>query len=131
MCEVTSKLGNDVFSMMELPATYPECPSNVEVIETHISWVFLTERFAYKLKKPVRFDFLDFSTPELRRRACQRELTLNRRLAGNVYLDVLPITKDVHGSLRLEGKGTPVDWVVKMRRLPADRRRSCHAPTPG
>ena len=121
MCEVTSKLGNDVFSMMELPATYPECPSNVEVIETHISWVFLTERFAYKLKKPVRFDFLDFSTPELRRRACQRELTLNRRLAGNVYLDVLPITKDVHGSLRLEGKGTPVDWVVKMRRLPADR----------
>lgn len=121
MCELTSKPVADVVSMMELSTTYPECPSTVDVIETHISWVFLTERFAYKLKKPVRFDFLDFSTADLRRRACQRELALNRRLARNVYLDVLPITKDTRGAIRLGGHGTPVDWVVKMRRLPADR----------
>ena len=66
--------------------------SSVELIETHISWVFLTERFAYKLKKPVVFDFLDFRTPELRRAACSDELRLNRRLAEDVYLAVLPIT---------------------------------------
>ncbi len=121
MNELSSQPAGDVVTWMGSPATYPDCTSAVEVIETHISWVFLTERFAFKLKKPVRFDFLDFSTVELRRRACERELKLNRRLAKNVYLDVLPITKDARGSLRLGGIGTPVDWVVKMRRLAADR----------
>jgi aminoglycoside phosphotransferase family enzyme len=68
------------------PEAYPEHPASVRRVETHISCVFLTERFAYKLKKPVRFDFLDFSTVELRRRACEEEIRLNRRLAPEVYL---------------------------------------------
>jgi len=103
------------------PRTYADRPAEVTVIETHISWVFLTNRHAYKLKKPVRFSFLDFSTPERRRAACQSELQLNRRLAPDVYLEVLPVTISNRGRVRLDGDDAPVDWVVKMRRLPADR----------
>lgn len=112
--------GERVVEMLKQPAAYAEQPTGIECVETHISFVFLTDRFAYKLKKPVRFDFLDFSTAELRYAACREELRLNRRLAPHVYLDVLPVTFD-HGQLRLGGTGSPVDWVVKMRRLPADR----------
>jgi aminoglycoside phosphotransferase family enzyme/predicted kinase len=100
---------------------YPESPHTVQVLETHISWVFLTDRFAYKLKKPVKFDFLDFSTPELRHQACLDELRLNRRLSPKVYLDVLPLSLRTDGGLELAGRGPPVDWVVQMRRLPADK----------
>jgi aminoglycoside phosphotransferase family enzyme/predicted kinase len=109
-----------VVEMLAQPAAYAERPVRVECVETHISLVFLTDRFAYKLKKPVRFDFLDFSTVALRHAACKEEIRLNRRLAPHVYLDVVPITSD-HGRLRLGGTGPPVDWVVKMRRLPAER----------
>jgi aminoglycoside phosphotransferase family enzyme len=70
---------------------YSETTGSVELIETHISWIFLTDEFAYKLKKPVRFDFLDFSTAELRREACENEVKLNRRLAPGVYLGVVPV----------------------------------------
>jgi aminoglycoside phosphotransferase family enzyme/predicted kinase len=132
MCAVLAKVRAEAGSaggsegavaLLSEAAAYDDQPSRVERIETHISWVFLTDRFAYKLKKPVRFDFLDFSTPELRRRACEEEVRLNRRLARQVYLGVVPV---VHRGgdqkvLALGGKGAPVDWVVKMRRLPADR----------
>jgi aminoglycoside phosphotransferase family enzyme/predicted kinase len=100
---------------------YPDRPRTVSLVETHISWVFLTDRFVYKLKKPVRFDFLDFSTAEARRRACQAECDLNERLAPGVYLGVLPINCDERERLALNGRGRAVDWVVKMRRLPSDR----------
>jgi aminoglycoside phosphotransferase family enzyme/predicted kinase len=108
-----------IVDFMNEPSSYPERPSSIQVIETHISWVFLTDHYAYKLKKPVRFEFLDFSAAELRHRACQEELRLNRRLAPEVYIDVLPITKGRSGALELNGRGEEVDWVVKMRRLPA------------
>jgi len=93
----------------------------VEQVETHISWVFLTQDFAYKLKKPVRFEFLDFSTAELRRQACEDEVRLNRRLAADVYLGVVPIHADPQRAMKLDGEGPPIDWLVKMRRLPAQR----------
>ena len=67
-------------AFLRRPEAYAEKPRSVEVVETHMSWVFLTERHAYKLKKPVRYDSLDFSTPELRRRDCEAEVRLNRRL---------------------------------------------------
>jgi aminoglycoside phosphotransferase family enzyme/predicted kinase len=92
----------------------------VEHIETHISHVFLTDRYAYKLKKPVRFEFLDFSTPELRRQACEDEVRLNRRMAPDIYLDVLSVVRGFDDRLRLGGTGTPIDTVVKMRRLAAE-----------
>jgi aminoglycoside phosphotransferase family enzyme/predicted kinase len=110
-----------LIALLRQPSSYPEQPTSVQVAETHISWVFLTNRYAYKLKKPVQFEFLDFSTPELRHQACLEELRLNRRLAEDVYLGVLPITQTADQSLELNGRGRPVDWVVQMRRLPAER----------
>lgn len=101
------------------PAAYPEADGHVETIETHMSWVFLTEGHAYKLKKPVRYDFLDFSTIAARRDDCAAELVLNRRLAAPVYLATVPLTLTDSGRLRLGGDGPVADWLVKMRRLPA------------
>lgn len=101
-------------------AAYAERPQTVEAIETHMSWVFLTQRYAYKLKKPVRYDHLDFSTLAARRHDCTEELRLNRRLAETVYLDVVPLAVDEKGDLQLGGPGTIIDWLVKMRRLPAE-----------
>lgn len=92
-----------------------------EIIETHISKVFLGNRLVMKLKKPVRFDFLDYSSPEMRKHACNQEVVLNRRMASGVYNRVLPITKQLNGEYSLGGVGEPVEWVVEMRRLPADR----------
>ncbi len=100
------------------PEAYPEKPAQVTVRETHMAWVFLTERYAYKLKKAVRLSFLDYSTPARRRAAVEAELRLNARLAPWVYLGMVPVLDD-GGRLRLEGaEGTPAAWLVKMRRLP-------------
>ncbi len=102
------------------PESYPERPRRVEAKETHMSWVFLTDAYAYKLKKPVRYPFLDFSTIESRRTNCEEEIRLNRRLAPEDYLETVPLGLDASGRLCLGG-GHPVDWLVKMRRLGADR----------
>lgn len=90
--------------------------------ETHISWVFLDSLRAYKVKKPVDFGFLDFTTSEKRRLACEKEVELNRRLAPGVYLGVIPVTWDAHSGHRLAGGGDTVDWAVAMVRLPAGDR---------
>jgi len=107
------------------PRTWPDRPRRVRLAQTHISEVYLTDRFAFKLKKPVRFDFLDYSTPELRHRACQAEVRLNRRLAPDVYLGVLAVVRRADGSLGLGAgdnlQGEPIDWLVQMRKLPLDR----------
>ena len=86
-----------------------------------MAWVFLTGEYAFKLKKPVKYPFLDFSTIEARESACREELRLNRRLASGVYLDVLPLRQEPSGALAINGTGEVVDWLVKMRRLPKDR----------
>lgn len=110
----------DKVGFLRDPAHYPAPTRSVETVETHISWVFLTESYAYKLKKPLRCGYLDFSTLEARRIDCEEEVRLNRRLAAAVYLGVLPLVLGDDG-LRLGGRGPPVDWLVKMRRLPAAR----------
>lgn len=110
----------DKVRVLRDPATYPEAPRAVEARETHMSWVFLTERHAYKLKKPVRYDFLDFSTLARRRADCEEEVRLNRRLAPDVYLGTVALTADARGTLRLGGDGEVVEWLVHMRRLPAE-----------
>lgn len=86
-------------------------------METHMSWVFLTDAHVYKLKKPVKYDFLDLSTVERRRLNGEEEVRLNRRLAGSVYEGVMPLIRDASG-YSLKGKGEIVDWLVKMKRLP-------------
>src|ERR1700710_1674313 len=86
----------------------------VELVETHISWVLLTREFAYKIKKPVRLDFLDFSTLELRRHFCNEEIRLNRRLAADLYVDVIPISGPLEKP-RLGDASAVLDYAVKMR----------------
>lgn len=94
---------------------------NAEIIETHISWVLLTSDYAFKIKKPVKLEFLDFSTLALRKHFCERELELNRRLASAVYLEVVPLY-EVDRKVLLEPAGEVVDYAVKMQKLAADKR---------
>jgi aminoglycoside phosphotransferase family enzyme/predicted kinase len=103
------------------PAAYPYAIMEVECKETHISWIFLAGDFVYKVKKPVRYDFLDFTTIELREQACRDEVRLNQRLAPNIYLDVVPVTLLPNGQLHFGGIGRTIDWAVRMRRLPANK----------
>jgi aminoglycoside phosphotransferase family enzyme/predicted kinase len=113
----------ELIAALSDPAVYP-CPArSVEVRQTHISVVFLAGAYVYKIKKPVTLGFLDYSTLEQRRRCCEQEVRLNRRLAPTVYLGVVPITQDQSGApsasaLRVEGDGPVVEWAVKMERLP-------------
>lgn len=93
----------------------------IEVVETPLSWVLLTSRHAYKIKKPIDMGEARFRLPARRRQACLDEVWLNRRLAPDVHLGVVPIAPDVRGELRLNAKGTAVEWAVKMRRLQNDR----------
>jgi uncharacterized protein len=95
---------------------YAPTTAQVTLRETHMSWVFLVGDRVYKLKKPVRFPYLDFSTLALREAACRAELQLNRRLAPDVYLDVRPLVQPARG-LSIGGGGVTVDWLVVMRRL--------------
>lgn len=102
------------------PDSYGIAVDRVDRIETHMAWVFLAGGQAWKLKKPVRKPYLDYSTLAARERICRTEVRLNRRLAPGVYLGVVPLTQDRTGGLHLGGDGRVVDWLVRMRRLPAD-----------
>ena len=100
------------------PSFYGPPVVGVDFLQTHISSIFLTGERAYKLKKPVNFGFLDFSTVELRELHCRAELSLNRRLAPDVYLGVVPVTR-AGGRLHLDAPGEVVDWLVIMKQLDA------------
>ena len=100
----------------------PYPTGEISLIETHISWVLLADSHVYKFKKPLKFSFLDFSTLEKRHLACQQEVTLNRRLAPQMYLGVLPVRSE-EGKLRIDGpSGDVVDHVVLMRRMDESRQ---------
>jgi aminoglycoside phosphotransferase family enzyme/predicted kinase len=113
----------------------PGKPRRVELVETHISRVFFAGDRVYKLKKPVKFEFLDFSTLDRRREACRDEVRLNRRMAGDVYLGLAPIAREPQGTLAIraaddpnssnsdsaEGHSEAIEWLVVMRRLSAER----------
>lgn len=109
-----------VFPIRELltPSAFQHPVSEVALRETHISWVVLTGNFAYKIKKPVKFDFIDSSTLERRRTLCEEEVRLNRRLAPELYLDVVPITR-TSGRILVGGDGPAVEYAVRMRQFPA------------
>ena len=100
------------------PEAYPEGAGKIDLIQTHISFVFLTEKFVYKIKKAVNFGFLDFSTLEKRRFFCEKELELNRRLCPQIYLKVVPINKSK--TIKIEGGGETVEYALKMKRLPQE-----------
>jgi len=100
------------------PAAFSHPVSAARLVETYISWIVLTGEFAYKIKKPVRFEFIDASSLERRRMLCEEELRLNRRLAPDLYLDVVPITRDREG-LHVAGSGPAVEFAVRMRQFAA------------
>jgi aminoglycoside phosphotransferase family enzyme len=100
------------------PEAYDEDVGTVELVQTHISFVFLTKHFVYKIKKAVNFGFLDFTTLEKRRFFCEKELELNRRLCGDMYLEVVPINRAE--TIRIKGAGETVEYAVKMKRLPQE-----------
>lgn len=99
------------------PQAYPYAVGRVEVRQTHLSVVFLAGPYVYKVKKPLRLSFADFGSLELRRHFCEEEVKLNRRLAPSIYLGVVPIVQ-TDGGLRVEATGSPIEWAVKMERLP-------------
>lgn len=106
-----------LIAALQDPSRYPHPVDGFRVIETHISWVILTGPYAYKIKKPVDFGFLDFTTLEARRHFCEQELRLNQRLAPDLYLEVLPVTGSADAPV-LGGSGEPIEYVLRMREFP-------------
>src|SRR3990170_6473090 len=107
-----------VVEFMGRPEAYAPPPATVERIETHASIVFLAGASAYKIKRAVKYPFLDFSTLEKREKALRNELRINTRTAPQLYLEVLPITREDGGAFRLGGEGRrAVEWALHMRRF--------------
>ncbi|MBM4069560.1 MAG: hypothetical protein FJ271_11515, partial [Planctomycetes bacterium] len=104
---------------LSAPEAYPYPVSEVDIRQTHISVVFLAGAYAYKIKKPVDMGFLDFRSLESRRRFCEEEVRLNRRLAPSVYLDVVPVSRS-GSAIHIDCPGEVVEWAVKMERLPEE-----------
>jgi aminoglycoside phosphotransferase family enzyme len=104
------------------PEAYDEDPGHIELVQTHISFVFLTRNFVYKVKKAVDLGFLDFTTLEKRRFFCEKELELNRRLCEGMYLEVVPINRS--NVIKIKGKGETVEYAVKMKRIPQEKMLS-------
>ena len=107
-----------MFALLADPATHGGAP--VKRIDTHAASVFLAGDRAWKVKRAVRFPFLDYSTLDKRKAACEAELEVNRPFAPDIYRRVVPITREADGRLALDGDGTPVEWAVEMRRFDED-----------
>ena len=103
--------------------SFPGKCDEAKVSETHISWIILSEEYAYKIKRPVKLSFLDFSTLEKRKHFCEEELKLNRRLEPEMYLDVLPVTADLRIEEAASGEDT-IDYALKMKRMENQREMS-------
>ena len=117
MTTTPDRQSQELIVFLESPASYPHRPTEVRVIQTQISWVFIASPFVFKVKKPVNLGFLDFSTLEKRHYFCQREIELNRRLCPEIYLDAVPIYETDSG-FSFKPPGKIVDYAVKMKELP-------------
>ena len=109
----------NVIDSLLKPAAYPDPTPDVRLIQTHVSFIFVTKQFVYKVKKPVELGFLNFTTLERRQFYCHEELRLNRRLAPEIYLEVVPVRLTPRGA-SLCGDGEVIDYAVKMLRLPEE-----------
>ena len=112
-----SRVQERVFAFLTDPATHPQ----VHRIDTHAASVFLEDKRALKIKRAVRFPYLDYSTLAKRKAACEQEITINRRFAPQIYRRVIPITEDSQGSLSIDGEGTPVEFAIEMARFDESR----------
>ncbi|RIK38886.1 MAG: aminoglycoside phosphotransferase, partial [Chloroflexi bacterium] len=115
----TASLPEPIAALLE-PATYPHPAEQIELVQTHISYVVLAGAFVYKLRKPVDFGFLDFTTLRKRLYDCKREVALNSRLCPQLYLGVVAVRHDGQ-NYSLDGPGRVVEYAVKMQRLPRER----------
>ncbi|MDJ0657398.1 MAG: AAA family ATPase [Xanthomonadales bacterium] len=123
-----------LINALQDPGSYPHPCRQIRLIETHISWVLLTGDRAYKVKKPVDFGFLDFSTLDKRRHCCNEELRCNSHFAPELYIEVVPITRDQKGHIHVNGAGETVEYAVVMRQfddrqrgdLLVERDEACH-----
>jgi len=109
----------EVVEALMKPEAYDEQPGKIELTQTHISFVFLTRNFVYKVKKAVDLGFLDFTTLAKRRFFCEKELDLNRRLCEGMYLAVVPINRS--NIIKIKGEGETVEYAVKMKRMPQEK----------
>jgi len=116
---LVSKLPYSLEALLK-PQAYPHKPHEVKIVQTQMSFVFLTGDYVYKVKKPVNLGYLDYTTLEKRRFFCHQEVDLNRRLCPNAYLDVVPLTEDSVG-IHVERQGEAIEYAVKMRQLPQER----------
>jgi len=110
----------DIITVLSQSTAYPEPTQKVEIAQTQMSVVFLTDKYVYKIKKPVNLGYLDYTTLEKRKNFCEQEVKLNRRLCPEVYLGVVPITLD-KSIITLDGRGEPIEYAVKMSKLPNNR----------
>ncbi|MGI2335782.1 MAG: AAA family ATPase [Dehalogenimonas sp.] len=109
----------EVITALLQPSQYPdECPQQVELLQTQMSFVLLTGKYAYKIRKPVNLGYVDYSTLEKRKLFSEKELTLNRRLCPGAYIGLVPVVRNDKGKIQLGGEGKLVDYAVKMKRLP-------------
>ena len=112
---------DDKISFLSAPENWPGQRSRVTRVETHHAWLFMTDCYVYKLKKPFRAGSISYSSLESRHRLCVDEYNLNRALAADTYLGVVPLVLTETGQLAVNGEGTAVEWLVKMHRLPESR----------
>lgn len=112
-----------LITALQNPALFPHPVKEFQLIETHISWVLLTGDYAYKIKKPMNFGFLDFTELSARKHFCNEELRLNQRLTEGLYLDVLPITGSAEAP-QLGGEGEAIEYALKMRQFPQNQMLS-------
>ncbi len=110
----------ELIDFLQDPASYPENPSEVRFVQTHISWVFIGDEFVYKVKKPVDFGFLNFTTLDQRKFYVAEELRLNGRFSAEIYLDIVPIS-EVDGGFKLNDDSNIVEYALKMRRISEDQ----------
>ncbi len=116
---MTSELPSYVQALLQ-PGAYPDPTSHIELMQTQMSFIFLTGNYTYKTKKPVNLGYLDYTTLEKRQFFCNQELELNRRLCPGGYLDVVPVT-EADGGFKIGGNGKIIEYAVKMKQLPRDR----------
>ncbi len=116
-CDAPVSLEEKLY-FLSAPENFGKRTKLVEVMQTHHAWLFFTDRFVFKMKKPFKYGRIDYSSLEARRHMCNEEYRLNRRLAKYTYLGVVPLVVNRKGQLEIDGEGCDVEWLVKMRRLP-------------
>ncbi len=110
----------EIIDFLSSPDAFSDGTEKVEIIRTHAAIVFLGKTIVYKIKQPVKYDYMDFSTLEKRATICKKELEINRPNAPTLYLGLASITREKDKTLKLNGRGEVVEWAIKMRRFPEE-----------